>query len=128
MAVAENPVSCPVGQTDKGETAPGGILLVDDHELIRLGFRALIESGRSQQELVPDVFEATSLAQATALYEQQRAGIAIVVLDLALPDANGLDGLMAFRQRFPDAAVVVLSGTGNTSVAQHALALGAIAF
>lgn len=106
----------------------GGILLVDDHELIRLGFRALVESGRMPQEAMPNVFEAASLTQAMALYEQRGSTIAVVVLDLALPDANGLDGLMTFRQHFPEAAVVVLSGTENTAAAQHALALGAIAF
>lgn len=110
------------------DSAPGGILLVDDHELTRLGFRALIESGKSPDEAAPSVFEAASLEDALAIYESRQSHIAVVVLDLALPDANGLGGLMVFRQRFPAAAVVVLSGMANMVVAQHALALGAISF
>lgn len=121
MVVGEYPVAMQEGR-------PDSILLVDDHELIRLGFRALIESGKSPDEAAPAVFEAASLEDALAVYESQQARIAVVVLDLALPDANGLSGLMVFRQRFPTAALVVLSGVENMAVAQHALALGAIGF
>jgi DNA-binding NarL/FixJ family response regulator len=70
--------------------APTAILVVDDHDLLRLGVCAL--------------------------------------LDLALPDTRGLSGLADFRQRFPDARIVVLSGTGNSTLAQGVLALGAAAF
>jgi DNA-binding NarL/FixJ family response regulator len=51
-----------------------------------------------------------------------------VLLDLALPDTHGLSGLAEFRLRYPAARIVVLSGTGNTSLAQGAVALGASAF
>ncbi len=107
----------------------GGILVVDDHELVRLGFRALVQSQASMAKQSPlVVFEADTLAQALSLYGEHRAEIAVVVLDLSLPDSNGLDGLMAFRQRFPVATVVVLSGTDNPALVRNALSLGAISF
>lgn len=105
------------------------ILVVDDHELVRLGFRALVEAQRAQAEHTPlGMHEAATLEQALSLYARYAADISVVVLDLALPDVQGLDGLMAFRQRHPGAAVVVLSGTASPATAQHTLDLGAVAF
>ena len=109
--------------------AAGSILLVDDHELVRLGFRALVQSQLASPGQSPvQVFEAQTLADALALYRQHRAEVAVVVLDLNLPDSDGLGGLMAFRQHFPDAAVVVLSGTDDPATVRNALALGAVSF
>lgn len=106
----------------------GGILVVDDHELVRLGFRALLLAHSPSAGAPTEIFEAQTLAQALAVYEANRAAIGVVLLDLALPDTQGLSGLMVFRKRFPAARIVVLSGTGDKSLAQGALALGASAF
>ncbi|TXI00251.1 MAG: response regulator transcription factor [Rhizobium sp.] len=112
-----------------GTTAVGGILLVDDHELVRLGFRALVQSQASTAGQPPvSVFEAHTLADALFLYGERHAEIAVVVLDLNLPDTDGLDGLMAFRQKFPAATVVVLSGTDHPETVKNAMALGAVSF
>lgn len=109
------------------ENMKEAVLLVDDHELIRLGFRALLEmQDGTHPGLV--VFEADTLEGGMQVYADHRDQIAVVVLDLALPDAEGLGGLMAFRQRFPEAAIVVLSGVQSGAVMQHALALGALAY
>lgn len=109
--------------------AAGGILVVDDHELVRLGFRALVQSQVAGTARFPlAVFEARTLAEALSLYRAHHADIAVVVLDLNLPDSDGVGGLMAFRQQFPDVPVVVLSGTDNPALVQNALALGAVAF
>ncbi|MGJ7583651.1 response regulator, partial [Variovorax sp. RHLX14] len=74
------------------------------------------------------VFEAANVADALALYETHQASIGLVLLDLALPDTHGLSGVAEFRLRFPAARIVVLSGTGNSTLAQGVLALGAAAF
>ncbi|MDE2605127.1 MAG: response regulator transcription factor [Burkholderiales bacterium] len=106
-----------------------GILVVADHELVRLGFRALVQSqvgSAGQPPLV--VQEARTLVEALSLYEEHQAGIAVVVLDLDLPDSDGLNALMTFRQRFPQAVVVVNSGADDPAIARHAVALGAVAF
>lgn len=101
-----------------------GILVVDDHELVRLGLRALLQ----EQSCGACVHEARSLADALALYEAHASVLQLVLLDLDLPDAHGLDALVRFRRAFPQARVIVLSGTGNPSLVQGALALGAQAF
>jgi DNA-binding NarL/FixJ family response regulator len=109
------------------------ILIVDDHDLVRLGVRALLQAQVSPNGPAVEVFEANSLEQALAAYERFQASIGLVLLDLALPDTQGLSGVSAFLTRFPQARVVALSGAGTTSlaqsaIAQSALALGATAF
>ncbi|AMM25802.1 LuxR family transcriptional regulator [Variovorax sp. PAMC 28711] len=105
-----------------------GILVVDDHDLVRLGVRALLQSQTPDAGRVAEVFEADTLARALTVYAGAEARIGLVLLDLALPDAQGLSGLVAFRARFPAARVVVLSGTVDARMAQGALAEGASAF
>lgn len=107
---------------------PTAILVVDDHDLLRLGVRALVQAQAASSGASIEVFEAGNVARALALYEEHRDCIGLVLLDLALPDTHGLSGLAEFRLRYPAARIVVLSGTGNTSLAQGAVALGASAF
>lgn len=110
-----------------GAAAAAGILLVEDHELVRLGFRALVHSQVGAQSQL-QLYEAATLAEALAFCGRPGAAVAVVVLDLALPDADGVNGLVAFRQRFAELPVVVLSGTGDRHTVRRALALGAVAF
>lgn len=101
-----------------------GILVVDDHELVRLGLRALLlaETGS-----VP-VYEARCLADAVRLYEFHLTSHLLVLLDLDLPDSQGLDTLVRFRRAFPASRVVVLSGKDSHTLKQGVMALGAQAF
>lgn len=107
---------------------PTAILVVDDHDLLRLGVRALVQAQAASSGTGIEVFEAGNVADALVLHEAHGESIGLVLLDLALPDTHGLSGLTEFRSRFPSARIVVLSGTGNASLAQGALALGASAF
>lgn len=108
--------------------APSKILLVDDHDLLRLGFRALVQAQAGSTGAAIDMLEAGRLDEALAIYATHEETIGLVFLDLGLPDTEGLSGLRAFRERFPAARIVVLSGTGNSTWAQRALDLGAAAF
>jgi DNA-binding NarL/FixJ family response regulator len=116
-----------IAEPDLGRP-PTAILVVDDHDLLRLGVRALVQAQAASSGASIEVFEAGNVAGALALYEEHRDSIGLVLLDLALPDTHGLSGLAEFRLRYPAARIVVLSGTGNTSLAQGAVALGASAF
>lgn len=100
---------------------PVGVLVVDDHDLIRLGLRSLI-GARSDLRL----HEARTLQQALTQFAD--GGIDLVLLDLHLPDAHGLTGLTSFLRRFPRARVVILSGDSDPQTAQRALAQGALAY
>ena len=100
------------------------VLLVDDHELVRIGVKA------AYGELLGlDItwLEAASLQDALALYAAHR-DVDVVLLDLNLADCKGLQGLRLFLQAHPDARVAVFSGTQDEFVIRQARALGAMAY
>jgi DNA-binding NarL/FixJ family response regulator len=105
-------------------TASRKVLLVDDHELVRVGVKA------SYGELLGlpiEWIEATTLAEALALY-RDHGDIDAVLLDLNLADCKGLQGLRIFMQAHPAARVAVFSGTQDEFVIRQARALGAVAY
>lgn len=104
------------------------ILIVDDHELVRLGLRTLLATGTHEMPAAPAVLEAASLEEALRVHEAHRDAIALVLLDLHLPDAHGLSGLREFLARFPDARVVALSGDNDPGLVRAAVAAGAVAY
>src|SRR5208283_5279638 len=89
----------------------GKILIVDDLE----GFRILI-----QEVLGADyeTFEADSGAALQKAFEQNQPDV--VLLDVHLPDANGLELLPQIKKRWPDTEVIVLTGHGTISMAVEA--------
>lgn len=119
MSVSTTSISCP---------PEFGILMVDDHELVRLGLKALMASCARALRLPIVWHEATSLAAAMGCYLQKPGHIQLVLLDLQLPDAHGLSGLLRFKQGFPSAKVVVLSGQNDPVLIRQALDGGAEAF
>ncbi|RTQ31251.1 response regulator transcription factor [Variovorax sp. NFACC27] len=121
---ATDRTSSPIPEATQDPARPRAILVVDDHDLVRMGVCALLQANVSATPI--EVLEAGDLAEAMAIYEDNQDAIELVLLDLALPDTQGLSGLMEFRSRYPAARVVVLSGTGTTSLAQDTLAQGAM--
>lgn len=107
-------------------SSPRGVLIVDDHDLVRLGVRALLQAQESPSGDGVEIFEADCLAQALIIYERFASSIGLVLLDIALPDTQGLSAISQFHERYPDARIVVLSGTGTSSLAQSAMAQGAL--
>lgn len=105
-----------------------GMLVVDDHDLVRLGLRTLVQSHAASSGHEVQVFEARTLQEALARYRDQQAAIDLVLLDLHLPDAHGLSGLVTFIAQFPAARVVVLSGVSDPALVREAMARGASAF
>jgi len=99
------------------------ILVVDDHVLIREALRGLF------RDLKPDavVLEAADAAQAVALLAEQ-PDIALILLDLSLPDRDGLGLLAELRARYPGISVVVLSGFADRANVMRALDQGALGF
>jgi len=99
------------------------ILVVDDHALIRDALRSVLK----QIERHAMVVEAPDGRAAIEAIESQDH-IGLVLLDLNLPDRNGLTLLAELRQRFPAIGVVVLSALQDHANIKRALDLGALGY
>ena len=98
------------------------LVIVDDHELIREGIKKIVRACADLKV----AGEAGDLKQALALVAQVRPDV--VVLDISLPDANGLDGLAELLRCFPDLRVVMLSMHPEDGYALAALRAGALGY
>lgn len=107
---------------------PGAILVVDDHDLVRLGLRTLLLSHTTPAGGIFEVIEARTLQAALATLGERGDTVAVVLLDLHLPDAHGLAGLEAMLARFPATRVVVLSGSTDPVLRRRALESGAATY
>ncbi len=95
------------------------VLVVDDEFLIRWSLRShLTTAGYC-------VLEADNLQNARALLTQD---VDVVLLDLLLPDGNGMDLLEELQARLPRVAVIMLSAHATHDIAERALAKGAFQF
>lgn len=98
------------------------ILLVDDHPVVRDGYRRLFESSVDIQV----VAEAGSGEQACELYAKQ--GADIVVLDLNMPGIGGLETIRRLRARDPEVRILVFSMHDNKVMIERALEAGAAGY
>lgn len=98
-------------------------LVVDDHALIRDAMHSVLQSVDSQAS----VCTASSGAEARAVLAAEPR-VDLVLLDLHLPDENGLSLLSEFRAAHPAMAVVLLSGERDAATVRQALDGGAAGF
>jgi DNA-binding NarL/FixJ family response regulator len=98
------------------------VLIADDHPLVRSGVRRALED---EPDLAV-VGEATNGAKVLPLIGQTNPDL--VVLDISMPQLDGLACLDQIRKRFPDVKVVILSASGDPGRVQAALARGATAY
>jgi two-component system response regulator DevR len=95
------------------------IVLVDDHEVVRVGVRALIE----RQPEMEVIGEASSVREAVTLAEQLAPDV--VVLDIRLPGGNGLEACRQIKECRPDTRIIVLTSYPDDEVLFDAIAAGA---
>jgi len=93
------------------------VLLIDDEPSIQFGFRAYLNKTGY------DVQTAGSIVEAGQKLTQR--SFDIILLDLSLPDGNGLDLISEIRQNHPEVALVVITGRSDVPVAVKAMQLGA---
>ena len=99
--------------------APIRILVVDDHQLIRVGITTLIFP-ESDMKVVG---EASDGREAVAKYRECRPDITL--MDLQMPEMCGVDAIGAIRGEFPDARIIVLTTYTGDVQAQRAMKAGA---
>jgi DNA-binding NarL/FixJ family response regulator len=94
------------------------IAIVDDHELVRAGLRKVLSGGP-----IEVVAEAGSAAEAAQTVGRSRPDV--LLLDVRLPDRDGLDVLERILEQSPRTKVVLLSAYENPTYLARAVALGA---
>jgi len=98
------------------------ILAVDDHPLFRSGIAALLAT----QPDISLVAEASNGREAIEKFREHRPDITL--MDLQMPEMNGVDAMMAIRNEFPEARVIVLTTYSGDVQVLRAMKVGARAF
>jgi DNA-binding NarL/FixJ family response regulator len=100
------------------------ILVIDDHVLIREAMRGVLRELKGEATVI---LEASDSRQAMRQIEQN-PDLELVLLDLGLPDRNGLAMLSELGSRYPTIPVVVLSAQQDRDTVMKVLDLGALGF
>ncbi|MFL6622104.1 MAG: response regulator [Sulfurifustaceae bacterium] len=101
---------------------PIRVMLVDDHAVVRMGFRLLLEG----QPDIKVAAEAESGEQACLLYPQVRPEV--VVMDLSMPGIGGLEAMTRLRARDGQAHILVLTAHDDTIHPRRVLDAGALGY
>lgn len=99
------------------------ILVVDDHALVREGLRQVLQGVAEEVE----VLEAARCAAAFELAAVHR-DIVLILLDINMPDVNGLVALDRFGLGHPDVPVIMLSGYEDPGIMRQCFDRGAAGF
>lgn len=99
------------------------ILIVDDHPLVRSGLGGVLKGLEAKVELIEAANGAAALGLAA-----EHADLDLSLIDLNLPDMNGLELLARLGSLVPDLPVVVLSGAEDPALMRLALDRGALGF
>ena len=95
------------------------VLLVDDHEVVRVGLRALIE----RQPGMEVVGEAGTAREAVS--QTGRLAPDVVVLDVRLPGSSGLEACHQIKAHWPETRIIILTSFPDDEVLLDAIAAGA---
>lgn len=98
------------------------IVLIDDHKLFREGIKRILEFEDDFQV----VAEGNDGSEAVELIEQNRPDV--VIMDINMPDVNGVEATKNLIDRFPDTKVIILSIHDDESYVTHALKTGALGY
>lgn len=98
------------------------ILIVDDHALVRRGM------GHVVRECFPDAEVVESGNAAEALHVMGSAEVDVALVDVRMPDADGLELLHDMKQSWPDVPVIMLTSFDHAHYVRRALAEGAAGY
>jgi DNA-binding NarL/FixJ family response regulator len=98
------------------------VMLVDDHEVVRKGLRALLES-EDDIDIVAEADNGQSAVQAARSYKPQ-----VVVMDVRMPDMSGVEACRAIRDEDPDTQVIMLTSFSDDEALFNSIMAGAAGF
>jgi DNA-binding NarL/FixJ family response regulator len=103
------------------KSKPYRILVVDDHPVVRRGIRAILE-------MQPDIewIEASNGSEASEVAKTMKPDLALI--DLTMPEMNGLEVTAAIREQVPETEVIVLSMHFSEELAREVLRCGALGY
>lgn len=104
------------------KSKPIKILIVDDHLVVRMGLKSMIDS----QSDMAVVAEAGNGQEAVTLFREHQPDI--VLMDLRMPEMSGVEATTAIRENFPEARVIVLTTYDGDENIYRALQAGARAY
>ncbi|HFE47223.1 MAG TPA: response regulator transcription factor [Nannocystis exedens] len=115
------------GATDSGasvsaETQAGPVIrviLAEDHTIVREGLRALLDACEGVQ-VVAEVGNGRAAVEAVASHRPD-----VIVMDLGMPELNGVDATRLIRERFTDTQVLILSMHSSEEYVRPAIRAGA---
>lgn len=110
------------GDTRGQESLPIRIMIVDDHDMVRMGLKILIES---TPELVC-VGEASTGDQAVALFNAVRPDV--VLMDILMPDMDGIAATRLICSQHQGARIIALTSHVDETYVKAALDAGAISY
>lgn len=99
------------------------IVIADDHPLFRGALYQAVQMAMSDARLL----EADSIDSLLALLGGEDE-VDLLLLDLKMPGANGLEGLAHLRGQYPDLPVVVVSATEDPTIISQVMRMGAVGF
>ena len=99
------------------------ILLIEDNPADRRLAEIALDEAAMEGQLICDLRTAGTLAEGLACLQEATCGV--ILIDLDLPDAKGLDGVRRLHAAYPDIPIVVLTGLSDQSLTMGVLEAGA---
>jgi two-component system, NarL family, response regulator DevR len=98
------------------------VMLVDDHEIVRQGLKALLEA----EEDIEVVSEASNGREAVDMARSYRP--TVIVMDVRMPDMNGVEACREIRDEDPDIQVIMLTSFSDDEALFNSIMAGAAGF
>jgi two-component system response regulator DevR len=98
------------------------ILLVDDHEIVRLGLKALLDH-HSSFEVVAEASTAREAIEKVETFSPD-----VVVMDIRLPGGSGIEACSEIAERFPNSKVIMLTSYAEDEMLFSAIRAGAAGY
>ncbi|MEO8323208.1 MAG: response regulator transcription factor [Actinomycetota bacterium] len=103
-------------------TTPLRVMLVDDHEIVRQGLRALLE-GEQDIEVVGEADSGKSALEFVRIHNPD-----VVVMDVRMPEGSGVEACRDIRAEYPDMQVIMLTSYSDDEALFNSIMAGAAGF